>query len=195
MNATAIPAVARRAPADKMPRQQMPQARPRFFAKAIPSPGSHHLSRAAERNARAAMSTSRARLLHLALRWSDMPGAQLWPMGVRHAAWLWSHLANASTGASPQGAWPRARLPLRKLHGARAWGCPAHALEKRIAGGKKLLSTRQQCIPGAELLWHSNASADPSSAITHPRLPSLGILLAAGHHRGRSRHALGRHIL
>ena len=48
------------------------------------------------------------------------------------------------------------------------------------------LSAHQQYIPGAELLWRNNTSADPSSVNTHPCHPSTEFDQVTGHHRDRS---------
>ena len=100
--------------------------------------GAHHQNAIAERSIRTIMSIARTMMMHAAIHWPDMAQANLWPMAVSHACFLWNHVPDPSTGLSAQDLFSRTRWPQRKFHDLHVWGCPTYVLNKTIQDGKKI---------------------------------------------------------
>ena len=84
------------------------------------------------------MSIARTMMMHAAIHWPDMAQANLWPMAVSHACFLWNHVPDPSTGLSAQDLFSRTRWPQRKFHDLHVWGCPTYVLNKAIQDGNKI---------------------------------------------------------
>ena len=100
--------------------------------------GAHHHNGVAERSIQTIMSIARTMMIHSALHWPDVQDSKLWPLAVRHAAYLFNRMPNPSTGVSPLDIFSRTRQPQAKFHDLHVWGCPVYVLEKRIADGNKI---------------------------------------------------------
>ena len=100
--------------------------------------GAHHQNAIAERSIRTIMSIARTMMMHAAIHWPDMAQANLWPMAVTHACFLWNHVPDPSTGLSAQDLFSRTRWPQRRFHDLHVWGCPTYVLNKTIQDGNKI---------------------------------------------------------
>ena len=100
--------------------------------------GAHHQNAIAERSIRTIMSIARTMMMHAAIHWPDMAQANLWPMAVSHACFLWNHVPDPSTGLSAHDLFSRIRWPHRKFHDLHVWGCPTYVLNKTIQDGNKI---------------------------------------------------------
>ena len=100
--------------------------------------GAHHHNGNAERAIQTIMSVARTIMLHAAIHWPEVADAQLWPMAVEHAVFLYNHLPDPRTGLSPHDMFTRTRWPHSKLHDLHVWGCPVYVLDKTIQDGKKI---------------------------------------------------------
>ena len=100
--------------------------------------GGHHHNAQAERAIRTVTSIARTLMFHQAIHWPEVADPVNWPLAMRHAVFLANMVPDATTGHSAfdrftQSRWPKSRL--MELH---VWGCPAYALEKKLADGQKL---------------------------------------------------------
>ena len=61
-------------------------------------------------------------------------GAELWPMAMDHAAWLYNHTTRRDTGLSPHDLWSKTRSkPASEVLGrCHVWGCPTYVLEPKL---------------------------------------------------------------
>ena len=100
--------------------------------------GAHHHNAQAERAIRTIMSIARAMMIHAGIHWPDVAKAELWPMAVSHACFLWNHVPNPSTGLSPADLFTKTRWSQRKFHDLHVWGCPLYVLDKSLQDGKKI---------------------------------------------------------
>ena len=100
--------------------------------------GAHHHNGVAERAIQSIMSIARTMMLHSAIHWPDLADSSLWPMAVRHAAYLFNHVPNPTTGLSPTDIFTRTRFEHNRFHDLHVWGCPVYVLDKKISDGRKL---------------------------------------------------------
>ena len=100
--------------------------------------GAHHQNGVAERAIRTVVSIARTMMIHSAIHWPEVADASLWPMAVQHAAYVYNHVPDPSTGLSPVDLFTRQRWPQSRLLDLHVWGCPVYALHKSLSDGKKL---------------------------------------------------------
>ena len=64
--------------------------------------GAAHQNAVAERAIKTVVNMARTMLLHAALRSSEgVITAELWPMAMDHAIWLYNHIPHSDTGLAP----------------------------------------------------------------------------------------------
>ena len=100
--------------------------------------GGHHHNAQAERAIRTVTCIARTIMFHQAIHWPEVADPVNWPLAMRHAVFLANMVPDAATGHSAfdrftQSRWPKSRL--LELH---VWGCPAYALETKLANGQKI---------------------------------------------------------
>ena len=100
--------------------------------------GAHHHNGVAERSIGTIMAMARTMMLHAAIHWPDSADPTLWPMAVTHAAFLFNHVPNETTGISPNDLFTKTRWAQSKFHDIHVWGCPVYVLNSTIADGKKI---------------------------------------------------------
>ena len=84
------------------------------------------------------MLIARTIMLHAAIHWPEVANAQLWPMAVEHAVFLYNHLPDPHTGLSLHDMFTQTHWPHSKFHDLHVWGCPVYVLDKTIQDGKKI---------------------------------------------------------
>ncbi|MEC7382187.1 MAG: hypothetical protein VYE16_04180, partial [Cyanobacteriota bacterium] len=77
----------------------------------LSGPGSHHQNGKAERAIRTIITAARTMMLHCACHWPAVADAQVWPLAVAYAVWLYNHLPNRETGQSPIDLWTHTHFP------------------------------------------------------------------------------------
>ena len=100
--------------------------------------GAHHHNAQAERAIQTIMSMARTMMLHAAIRWPDSADAQLWPMCVDHAVYLYNRLPNPETGLSPMEILTGTKWPAARFLDIHVWGCPTYVLDPTLQEGKKI---------------------------------------------------------
>ena len=100
--------------------------------------GAHHQNGVAKRAIQTIMSMARTSMLHATIRWGEVHTSTLWPMAVSYAIWLYNHTPDPKSGLAPIDLMSCTTWPRRKLKDTHVWGCPAYALEPKIADGKKV---------------------------------------------------------
>ena len=100
--------------------------------------GAHHHNASAERTIQTIMSMARTMMLHAALRWPDVADAQLWPMAVHHAAYLYNRLPNPTSGLTPLEVLSGTKWLSSKFHDLHVWGSPVYVLDPTLQDGKKI---------------------------------------------------------
>ena len=99
----------------------------------------HHQNGVAERAIQTIAYWARAMMLHVAIHWPDKADIKLWPFAMQHAAHIWNHLPDETSGIATIELLSGAKLPsfdcLRQLH---TWGCPVFVLDPALQDGKKL---------------------------------------------------------
>jgi hypothetical protein len=84
------------------------------------------------------MSIDRAILIHAAVHWPAVADAQLWPMAVQQAIYLWNRMPSQVNGLSPVDIFTQSCWEWTKLRDVHVWGCPVYVLDHQISGSKKL---------------------------------------------------------
>jgi hypothetical protein len=103
--------------------------------------GAAHQNGSAERNIQTIVNMARTMMLHAALRSpSGFITADLWPMAMDHAAWLFNRIPSLETGLAPIEVWSRSTQRSRALlSDCHVWGCPTFVLEPKLQkGGVKI---------------------------------------------------------
>jgi hypothetical protein len=100
--------------------------------------GAHHHNGVAERSIQTVMSIARTMLMHAAIHWPDVADAQLWPMSVAQAVFLYNHMPDPANGLSPEDIFTRSRWDLSGFNDVHVFGCPVYVLDKRIQDGKSI---------------------------------------------------------
>jgi hypothetical protein len=100
--------------------------------------GAHHQNGVAERAIQTIMSMARTMMLHAAIRWPNTADAQLWPMAVDYAVYIYNHTPNARSGIAPIDIITRTQWPRHKLQSLHVWGSPTYVLDPKLQDGKKL---------------------------------------------------------
>ena len=81
-------------------------------------------------------------MLHAALRSPpDTITADLWPMAMDFAVWIWNRIPRRDTGLSPLELWTRSvsEISRQSLADTHVWGCVAYVLEPKLQkGGVKI---------------------------------------------------------
>ena len=98
----------------------------------------------AERNIGTIMSLSRAMLHHSAIHWPEAADAELWPLSVLHATYLWNRIPREDTGRSPLELFSRKVWSPCKFQDLHVWGCPTFVLEGSLANGRSIPRWRKQ---------------------------------------------------
>ena len=97
--------------------------------------GAAHQNGVAERAICTITTMARTLLIHAAMRSPDKNiTADLWPMAMDHASWMYNHLPRADTGLSPNDMWTKSQYePVKQVLGrCHVWGCPAFVLEPKL---------------------------------------------------------------
>lgn len=96
--------------------------------------GTGHQNGVSERAIRTITSMARTMMLHSALRSPEgFITADLWPMAMDYAVWIYNHVPSATTGLSPLDLFTRVVNPkLKVLNDAHVWGCPTYVLEAKL---------------------------------------------------------------
>ena len=63
--------------------------------------GAHHQNGVAERSIQTIAYWAREMMLHVALHWPNKADIKLWPFAMQHAAHIWNHLSDESSGIAP----------------------------------------------------------------------------------------------
>jgi GAG-pre-integrase domain len=64
-------------------------------------PSAHHHNGIAERSIRTVISIARTMMMHAAIHWPEVSDPSLWPMAVKHAAYVYNRMPNVETGLCP----------------------------------------------------------------------------------------------
>ena len=97
--------------------------------------GAAHQNGVAERAIKTVVSIARTMMLHAAMRSPEGTiSAELWPMAMDHATWIYNQIPKYDTGLSPQQHWTQStfddvKTTLGNLH---VWGCPTYVLEPKL---------------------------------------------------------------
>jgi len=99
--------------------------------------GAAHQAGVAERGIRTVVDMARTMMLHTALHAPDLISAELWPMAMDHAVWLYNRIPRRGCGATPLEIWSRStHTPTRDILGnSHVWGCPVFVLEPKLQKG------------------------------------------------------------
>lgn len=143
---------------------------------AFAAPGAHHHN-PAERAIRTVTSIARAMMIHSAIHWPEMSDTCLWPMAVQHAAYLYNHVPDTSTGLSPLDLFSRSRWEQSKLLGLHVWGCPTYLLEHATRDGKKI----PRWVPRSERCSNMGLSSSHVSLVPMVLNPRTGSISAQFH--------------
>jgi hypothetical protein len=96
--------------------------------------GTGHQNGVSERAIRTITAMARTMMLHAALRSPEgFVTADLWPMAMDYAVWIYNRVPSASTGLSPLDLFTHVVNPkLKVLNDAHVWGCPTYVLEAKL---------------------------------------------------------------
>ena len=100
--------------------------------------GAAHQNGVAERSIQTVVNMARTMMLHAALHAPDLVTAELWPMALDHAVWIYNRIPRFGTGkcdgATPLELWSRSmHVPTRDILGnSHVWGCPVFVLEPKL---------------------------------------------------------------
>jgi hypothetical protein len=77
-------------------------------------------------------------MIHAAIHWPEAKDKSLWPMALAHAAYVYNHTQNATSGIAPIEIFLHTQGDGQALRNLHTWGCPTYVLEPKIteAGGK-----------------------------------------------------------
>ena len=104
--------------------------------------GAAHQNGVAERGIKTVVDMARTMLIHAAMRSpSGTISAELWPMAIDHAVWIYNRLPRMETGLSAIELYGRSTfMPVKDvLSTCHTWGCPAYVLEPKLQkGGVKI---------------------------------------------------------
>jgi len=100
--------------------------------------GAHHHSGKVERTIGVIMGMARTMMFHAAVHWPEVADAELWPMAVDHAVYLYNRIPNPSSGLSPLEILSNQKISVAKYNDFHVWGCPTYVLDPRLADGKKI---------------------------------------------------------
>ena len=101
--------------------------------------GAQHQNGMAEGGVKIVSTMARTMMLHVALRWPQVSGPELWPMALSHAAHLYNHTPKAALGnLSPMEIFTGSKSDHSQLLNAHTWGCPVYVLDPRLKDGKKI---------------------------------------------------------
>ena len=104
--------------------------------------GAAHSSGCSERAIQHITRMARTMMLHAALRSPpDTITADLWPMAMDYAVWIWNRIPRRDTGLSSLELWTRSvsEISRQSLADAHVWGCAAYVLEPKLQkGGVKI---------------------------------------------------------
>ena len=104
--------------------------------------GAAHQNGVAERGIQTVVSMAHTMMIHAAMRSPQgSVSADLWPMAIDHAVWLYNRIPKRETGFSALELWSRSQfLPSKEiLSTSHTWGCPAYVLEPKLQkGGVKI---------------------------------------------------------
>ena len=98
----------------------------------------HHQNGVAKRATQTIMSMARTSMLHATICWGKVHTSTLWSLAVSYAIWLYNHTPDPKSGLAPIDLMSSNTWPRRKLKDIHVCGCPAYALEPKIADGKKV---------------------------------------------------------
>ena len=97
--------------------------------------GTAHQNAVAERGIKTVVNMARTMLLHAALRSPEGAiTAELWPMAMDHATWLYNCIPHMDTGFAPVQLWTQSGFMDVKhvLSSCHVWGCPTFVLEPKL---------------------------------------------------------------
>ena len=100
--------------------------------------GAHHSNALAERAIQTVMSMARTMMLHATIRWPEVADAQLWPMAVEYAVYIYNRLPQKDTGLSPLEVLTGTKWPVGKLHDLHVLFAPTYVLDPDMQDGKKI---------------------------------------------------------
>jgi hypothetical protein len=92
--------------------------------------GAHHHNGIAKRTIQTIMSIARAMLINAAVHWPAIADAQLWPMAVQQAVYLWNRMPSQVNGLSPVDIFTCSRWEQTKFRDIHVWGCPVYVLDQ-----------------------------------------------------------------
>ena len=81
---------------------------------------------------------ARTMMLHAAMHLPEGAiTADLWPMAMDYAVWLYNHIPQQDSGFSPLELWSCSKFQptADTLHRCRVWGSPAYVLEPKLQKG------------------------------------------------------------
>ena len=124
--------------------------------------GAHHQNGVAERAIQTVSSWAHTMLLHATIHWPEVEHLNLWPFALQHAAFLWNHFPNRTTGVAPIEIFSGVSLSMfEHLTHNHVWGCPVYVLDPKLQDGKKLPKWQAQARRGQYL----GTSPDHSSTV------------------------------
>ena len=100
--------------------------------------GAHHQNGPAENAIKILMNKARTMMFHSALCWPEHTKMCLWPLAVKHAAYLHNNIPNMATGLAPIEVWSSSKSNHTSIINAQPWGCPAYVLEPSLQDGHKI---------------------------------------------------------
>ena len=117
--------------------------------------GAAHQNGVAERSIRTVVDMARTMMIHAAMRSPQGTiSADLWPMAMDHAVWIYNRIPRMDTGLSTRELWTRSTfLPTKEiLATCHTWGCPTYVLEPKLQkGGVKIPKWEPRSRRGAFL--------------------------------------------
>ena len=100
--------------------------------------GAAHQNGVAERGIQTVVKMARTMLIHAAMRSPQGTiTAELWPMAIDHAVWIYNRIPRMDSGLSTFELWSRSSfLPTKEiLSTCHVWGCPSYVLEPKLQKG------------------------------------------------------------
>ena len=146
--------------------------------------GAAHQNGVAERAIRTVTEMACTIMIHAAMKSPDGTiTAELWPMAMDHAVWVYNHMPKEDTGLTPAELWARSTyIPVKELFGrCHPWGCPTYILEPKLQKGGIKIPKWQPCSRRGAFMgfsrWHSATVALVLNLLTKSISPQYHVIL------------------
>ena len=87
-------------------------------------------------------------MMHQQLMWPEAFHANLWPMAMTYAAFIYNHTPRQDTGFAPIEIFTGTRISCQYLHRCRVWGSPTYVLDPKLQDGRKIPKWRPRARKG-----------------------------------------------